>query len=153
MSLPNETIPLGVISIREGNQSDSPAIALLLAELGYPTNDEEVAGRLEQLATSPADQILVAETGRQVTAAASIHFMFYFHRGETLCKITSFVVKDGYRGRGIGSALLARIEQIARQLGCQRMELTSAESRTAAHAFYEGKGYHKAGFKFYKSLE
>jgi len=153
VSLPDKTMPPNAISIRTAVQADSSAIALLMAELGYPANKEEVDRRLEQTSTSPADLVLVAETGQQMTAMASIHFMLYFHRGETLCKITSFVVKDGYRGQGIGSALLAHIERFARERGCHRMELTSAEGRTEAHAFYEGKGYRKAGFKFYKPLE
>ncbi len=151
--MPDETAPLGAISIRAADQSDASDIAQLLGQLGYPSSSEQVAGRLVQVSASPADQVLVVEAGGQLTAMASIHFMLYFHRGETLCKITSFVVKEGYRGQGIGSALLALIEQIARLQGCRRMELTSAEIRTAAHAFYEGKGYHKAGFKFYKPLE
>jgi GNAT superfamily N-acetyltransferase len=95
---------------------------------------------------------MVVERDRAILAMASIHFMAYFHRGELLCKITAFVVDEGCRGQGVGSALLARIEQIARERGCQRMELTSAEGRQPAHAFYQGKGYKRSGFKFYKPL-
>jgi GNAT superfamily N-acetyltransferase len=107
---------------------------------------------MERLSSSAADQVLVVERDERVLAMASIHFMAYFHRGELLCKITAFVVEEGCRGQGVGSALLARIEQIARRRGCQRMELTSAAGRLPAHTFYQGKGYKNAGFKFYKPL-
>ena len=153
MSLADKAAHAGNVTIREAGMADAADIALLLGQLGYPTDITEAARRLEEIAASEADQILVVETGREVTAVASIHFMAYFHRGELLCKITAFVVKDGCRGQGVGTALLARIEQIARDRGCQRMELTSAIGRREAHAFYEGKGYQKAGYKFYKPLE
>ena len=138
--------------MRAAETADAGAIALLLGQLGYPTDPVEVPRRLEGVTNSPADQVLVAAIDNEVVAVASIHFMAYFHRGEFLCKIAAFVVKDGRRGQGIGTALLACIEQIAGQRGCDRMELTSAIGRTAAHAFYEGKGYKKSGFKFYKAL-
>lgn len=153
MTIPDELTSPAETTIRPAEASDAAVIAQLLDQLGYPTDADEVAARLERLSTSAADQVLVAQRGRQVLAVASIHFMDYFHRGELLCKITAFVVKEDCRGQGIGSALLCRIEQIARERGCQRMELTSALDRRPAHAFYQGKGYKKAGFKFYKPLK
>ena len=153
MSSAGEVAPSGKVTIRAAGMTDAADIALLLGQLGYPTDVADATRRLEEISASESDEIMVVESGREVTAVASIHFMAYFHRGELLCKITAFVVKDGYRGQGIGSALLARIEQIARDQGCQRMELTSAAGRREAHAFYEGKGYQKAGYKFYKPLE
>lgn len=152
MSSADEAIPTGKVTIRAARLADADDVALLLGQLGYLTDLADAARRLEEISASDADKILVAQSGPEVTAVASIHFMAYFHRGELLCKITAFVVKDGYRGQGIGSALLARIEQIARERGCQRMELTSAIGRREAHTFYEGKGYQKAGYKFYKPL-
>ncbi len=148
----DEGPPAGAGSIRMARPADAAAVVELLGQLGYPADPADVAGRLADLSASEADQVLLVEYGWIVLAVASIHFMAYFHRGELLCKITAFVVRDGYRGQGIGSALLAHIEHIARERGCQRMELTSAIGRLAAHAFYEGKGYEKAGFKFYKPL-
>lgn len=144
--------PADVVTIRTAEPADAAAVAELLGQLGYPADPADVAGRLAELSASDADQVLLVEHDELVLAVASIHFMAYFHRGELMCKITAFVVKDGYRGQGIGSALLAYIEHIARKRGCQRMELTSASGRLAAHAFYEDKGYQKAGFKFYKPL-
>ena len=152
MSLADESISPAATAIRPATPADAAAIAQLLGQLGYASEPADVAGRLEQLAASTADQLLVVERDQELLAVASIHFMAYFHRGELLCKITAFVVKQGRRGQGVGSTLLARIEQIARERGCQRMELTSALDRLPAHAFYQGKGYKKAGFKFYKPL-
>ncbi len=152
MSLANESISPAATAIRPATPADAAAIAQLLGQLGYASEPTDVAGRLEQLAASTADQLLVVERDQELLGVASIHFMAYFHRGELLCKITAFVAKQGCRGKGVGSTLLARIEQIARERGCQRMELTSALDRLPAHAFYQGKGYKESGFKFYKPL-
>jgi hypothetical protein len=38
--------------------------------------------------------------------------------------------------------LLNRAEQIARQAGCEEMEITSSRGREGAHRFYKSHGYH-----------
>jgi 3'(2'), 5'-bisphosphate nucleotidase len=53
----------------------------------------------------------------------------------------ALAVADGFRGRGIGSALLGAVDDAARELGCSRIELESSEWRDEAHAFYRERGY------------
>lgn len=52
----------------------------------------------------------------------------------------------------IGTKLLDKIEQIARNENIAIIGLTSSLHRESAHAFYEKKGYHKHGYKFQKTL-
>ncbi len=53
----------------------------------------------------------------------------------------ALAVEPDCRGRGIGSALLAAVDEAARELGCSRIELESSEWRDEAHAFYRERGY------------
>lgn len=57
--------------------------------------------------------------------------------------ITYVAVDDKCRKIGIGSKLLDHVLVSAKKLGCSTVELTSANSRTGAHAFYESLGFTK----------
>ena len=52
-------------------------------------------------------------------------------------------ISDAARGQGIGSRLLARAEEIARERGCVGAFLSTFEHQ--ARPFYEARGYHVFG--------
>jgi GNAT superfamily N-acetyltransferase len=47
---------------------------------------------------------------------------------------------------------MERVESEARARGCERLELTSAQRRADAHAFYSSLGFEPASQRFLKSL-
>ena len=136
--------------VREARAEDAPALAGLLGQLGYPATPEQVTGRLAGvLAESSA---LVAELDGAITGLLAAHtFDAIEHEGRA-CLVTVLVVSTRGRGRGVGSALLARIEQDARERGCARVVVTTAHHRTQAHAFYRARGYTDTGLRFVKPL-
>ncbi len=56
-------------------------------------------------------------------------------------RLVALVVDDRHRGRGVGRALMAGVEERARRLGCILLEVTSSAHRAASHRFYLGLGY------------
>ncbi len=50
-------------------------------------------------------------------------------------------VRADLRGRRIGEALMAHVEQRARDAGCGLIQLTSDKQRVEAHRFYVRLGY------------
>jgi GNAT superfamily N-acetyltransferase len=58
-----------------------------------------------------------------------------------LGRVTSLVVTERERGRGIGRRLLAAVEEYAWSNGCLRIEITSGDHRPETHRFYERVGY------------
>ncbi|HET9986518.1 MAG TPA: GNAT family N-acetyltransferase [Longimicrobiales bacterium] len=48
--------------------------------------------------------------------------------------------------------LVDRIQAIARERGCERIEVNSAEHREAAHRFYGALGYVPKSVRFQKRL-
>jgi GNAT superfamily N-acetyltransferase len=62
------------------------------------------------------------------------------------CYFGMFAVRPGEQGRGLGRALLAEAERIARmEWGCTMMAMTVIDVRAELIAWYERRGYHRTG--------
>jgi N-acetylglutamate synthase-like GNAT family acetyltransferase len=128
-------------TVRSARLSDAPRIRELLAQLGYSADLTFVEQRLEAVAESATDSVLVAEAGESVIGVVSLHSFDLFHQSGRIGRITSFVVDDSMRGSGVGKLLLAATDAFFRSAGCVRAEVTSGNHRANAHAFYESSGY------------
>lgn len=140
------------INIRQADESDADALALLVADTGfdYPTEVSLVRERLTDL-NRAGDCILVAVCKSKVIGMVLLHRTRFLHRPPD-GRISSLVVADSYRGRGIGSRLVEAAELIFRQWGCGRVEVSSGAKREAAHKFYNREGYAEQPKRFIKLL-
>ena len=109
-------------------------------------------GRLERLLADPGAQVFVAEDGGTVVGFAAMAVLRLLERDRPLCRLTSVMVAPGARGRGVGSALVERVESQASELGCDRVEVTSAIGREDARAFYTRLGFEETPRRFVKDL-
>lgn len=112
------------VEIRHAEASDAPAIAALLAELGYPASAAEVGDRLDRLDGS--DCILVTAGG-----LIALHRVPRLAEGSPFARIIALVVAADQRAQGIARALLEAAEDGARDWNCQLIEVSSA--RRARH--------------------
>ncbi|MFB9844507.1 GNAT family N-acetyltransferase [Mucilaginibacter ginsenosidivorans] len=62
-------------------------------------------------------------------------------------EIKNIAVATGFQRNGIGSCLIERIQQIAKQLGCVTIWVGTPDCATREISFYERNGFKKAGFK------
>ncbi len=86
--------------------------------------------------------VLIADADGEVVGVVQVMVFPHFqHTGGWCCELESVHVRSDWRSRGVGAALLAEAEVIARREGCYRMQLTSRNVRTDAHRFYEANGY------------
>lgn len=130
------------MEIRHARTTDAPAVTTLLAELGYPDNDEtDVRRRLERWARHPEGAAFVAEADGKVVGVVAVVAIPLFEREGSVARIVALVVDETRRGSGVGRELVAAAEAEASRLGCDTMEVTSSRHRTAAHAFYRARGY------------
>lgn len=67
--------------------------------------------------------------------------------------VDDLVTDDSARSRGIGSALLAHAEEIARRAGCSVLDLDSGVQRHGAHRFYLRERMEISSYHFVKRLE
>jgi GNAT superfamily N-acetyltransferase len=141
-----------VVAIRTMNRADAPAAAMLMSELGYPTDARSFAERFAAVSAIASDKVLIAEEAGNIVGLAALHSFEMIHRPGRLGRVTALVVAEGARGRGIGGQLLAAAEQHLRALGCTRLEITSGPERLGAHRFYETHGYEERRVRFIKDV-
>jgi ribosomal protein S18 acetylase RimI-like enzyme len=141
------------VTIRGASPRDIDAIAPLLGQLGYPASALELVGRLERLTDNPDAEVLVAELDGAVVGVAAFQLIDLLERPDPQCRITALVVDDRHRRRGVAYALLHMIEESAREVGCFRLEVTTAPERAEALAFYRAAGFDERPRRLIKPLE
>ncbi len=57
-------------------------------------------------------------------------------------------VDESYRGKGIGSELVTKIIEIAKESNCYKLIATSRTSRPKVHELYQKLGFSQHGFEF-----
>ena len=75
-----------------------------------------------------------------------------FDVNEGIAEVVTLVVKRGQRSAGVGRALLAAAEQMARQRGCDVVKIAVMAGNARAQEFYEAKGYTVAEHVLYRNL-
>lgn len=138
--------------IRTASSADAPALSRLLGQLGYPAEASAIPNRLERVLARPGTTVLVAEDGGAVVGVVTVHLFQALHTEEPNAWLTAVVVDESARGKGVGSALVARAEDWAREQGASRLSLTSALRRKEAHEFYKTRSYEHTGVRMTKEL-
>ena len=140
-------------TVRAAQPSDAPAIAALLAQLGYPSSVESVPSRLAKL-HGEGNVVVVASNAREeIVGLASAVSFAVIHTDTPVAYIIALVTDEKVRGQGIGRQMVRGLEEWARDRGCPRLSVTSGEHRHDAHAFYSRSGYPRTGRRFTKNLE
>ncbi|MFM4719340.1 GNAT family N-acetyltransferase [Aeromonas bivalvium] len=129
---------------------DVEAVARLLGQLGYEQETRRLAAALAE--DEPERRVLVAVERDRVVGVLVLHLLRPLHLASGWGLISALVVDEQARGLGIGAALLAAAEALARSAGCGQMELSSSLHREQAHHFYLGQGYLDKPRRFVKSL-
>jgi GNAT superfamily N-acetyltransferase len=140
------------ISIREARPADSPDIARLITQLGYPSTEEDIAQRLAVLTRLPEHVTFVAELDGQIVGLTGVYLDYALEISGSYGRLMGLVVEEHFRGRGIGRRLLERIEGWLRVRGASRITLSSGKQRVDAHRFYRNLGYEETGLRFAKKL-
>ncbi len=142
------------IQIREAQKDDAESISVLMAEMDHPLEVETVCANLRAMrALAPLYGTFVAVREGLVVGVVSAFASSVLHRPHPVGRISVLVVTRAFAGQGIGSALLLQAETFLRELGCGRLEVTSAAHRQEAHEFYRHRGYTQQGVRFAREIE
>ncbi len=129
-------------NIRQAIPADTNAIFSLIQELAlYEKLMHQVTGTPEDLfGNAPCAEALVVEFEGQLIGFA----LFFKNYSTFLTKpglyLEDLFVQEGYRGQGIGKALLKAVAQIAQARGYGRLEWSVLDWNATAIAFYRRMG-------------
>ena len=145
------------VKIRQATTSDIPAMnELFRKDLGYEECTMEIVEKQFAGLDNSREAVFVAEEEDDSSHIAGVihvekYNVLYF---PTMANILGIAVAADFRRQGIGSALLKRAEEWARENGASSMRLNSGESRKQAHEFYRAQGYidDKKQMRFIKEL-
>lgn len=129
------------LELREAKIDDAIDIQRLnTAEMGYDYPIEKTRQQLMELLQHEDDKIFVAEVDGVV--AGYVHANNYeLLYAPPMKNVMGIAVSSDYRRKGIGKALLERVERWAKETGAAGIRLVSGGSRIDAHSFYNSLGY------------
>src|SRR5206468_1323554 len=137
--------------LRDAKPSDAPRLVELIRFLGHEIDEKAVRKNLKALKKA-GEPPLVATLGKAVVGLIGLHRMVTVHRPAPVGRLSVLVVAAEAQGEGIGRMLVDEAERLLRKAGCQIVEVTSNDRRTAAHAFYRHMGYERTSIRFMKKL-
>ncbi|MGW2524455.1 N-acetyltransferase family protein [Streptomyces sp. NPDC001617] len=147
---------MGDLEIRPATAEDVPAIVAMLADdpLGAqresPDDPAPYLAALDRLTADPNQHLVVAvREGRVVGTLQLTIIPGLARRGATRSIIEAVRIHADERGSGLGTQFIEWAIEKSRHENCQLVQLTSDNTRTDAHRFYERLGFTAShvGFK------
>ncbi|QCR34390.1 GNAT family N-acetyltransferase [Lysinibacillus sp. SGAir0095] len=125
-----------------------------MGDLGYPTSQEQMKTRFNNMEAARNHHTLVADDEGKVVGMIGFHTGVLYSEDGIYARIIALVVDANYRNKGIGKLLLSEAENYARNLGATGIGLNSGNraERVHAHQFYKNMGYVAKSTGFAKSL-
>ena len=139
--------------LRQAVPADSPALAALAVQLGYPNTAEQIAARLAALQAAPGHVVLVALAPEGGAVIGWIHLgSTRWLESDPYAEIGGLVVDEAWRGRRIGEQLARAGIAWAAEQGFAEIRVRSNVVRADAHRFYERLGFEASHVGFKKQL-
>lgn len=136
--------------IRNAEPSDAAALVPLLKQLGYGKLTVEEVREKVAIYSAMQNRLLISESETTITSFIALHIFPLFHSPGNAGRIIAFCVDEKFRSRGVGLQMLKAAEEYFLSNGCTRIEVSSNNRRSEAHAFYLRHGYVEDSRKFVK---
>jgi GNAT superfamily N-acetyltransferase len=127
------------VSIRPGRIDDIDEEAALSRSVDWCYDERNTLAEYHDDAYEPSS-VIVAEVDGEVVGKLELFLAWKSNHGR-FGVIRRFVVKEGWRGSGIGRQLLDVALDRCRAEGCAFVELTVDVTNPAAHDFYKRVGF------------
>lgn len=132
-------------NIRFAKQSDMPKVLELIKELAVFEKEPDAVIVTEKdliehgFGKNPLFTCFVAEREHEIVAIALIYFRFSTWKGKTV-HLEDLIVKQEFRGQGLGTLLLDEVIKYGYSQGVQRICWEVLDWNTSAINFYEKQG-------------
>ncbi|MFE6650106.1 GNAT family N-acetyltransferase [Nocardioides sp. NPDC057772] len=145
------------LTFRDATFSDVDALVGLIesayrgdaSRAGWTTEADLLAGQrtdpegVREVITAPGSRLLVAEPAAE--RAAEIVACCQLQKREAYVYFGMFSVSPALQGGGVGKAVMAEAERIAREWGAEEIRMTVIRQREDLIAFYERRGFRRTG--------
>jgi GNAT superfamily N-acetyltransferase len=126
------------VNLREGQADDRPAVAGFLAQRGATR-----VARRDQLIDPLEHPALLAEDQRGGRLLGVLTYVV--DRDRAQCEVLTLHAVQQWRG--VGTALLQLVEQVAVRQGCGRLWLVTTNDNVDALRFYQRRGFRLAALR------
>jgi GNAT superfamily N-acetyltransferase len=146
------------LQIREAGEADLPLVLPLFGQLGMDDGSvlDPVGAKalFEKMRRYPDYRLYTAVLDGKVLGAFALLIMDNFaHLGAPSGIVEDVVVREGWRGKGIGAAMMRFAMACCREKNCYKMVLSSNRNRAEAHRFYRSLGFETHGYSFGVEIE
>ncbi|MFD4325552.1 GNAT family N-acetyltransferase [Nocardioides sp. NPDC058538] len=141
------------LTFRDATFSDVEALVGLIesayrgdaSRAGWTTEADLLAGQrtdpegVREVITAPGSRLLVVERAAEIVACCQLQ------KREAYVYFGMFSVSPRLQGAGVGKAVMAEAERIARVWGAEEIRMTVIRQREDLIAFYERRGFGRTG--------
>lgn len=136
---------MNTLTFRNANENDIPLILTMIRELADYENLLHEVKADEDILRYNLFERRMAEVIFPVLDGKEIGFALFFHNFSTFLGkpgiyIEDLYIREEYRHRGYGKALIEKIKGIARERECGRVEWWCLDSNTPSIRFYKNIG-------------
>jgi len=129
-----------VVLLKHMVAGDLPRTQVLLSQLGYIVDAQELSHRYDAVIRSGDHALIVAEENGPIVAFCHVYARPALDKLPEAV-VQALVVDHVHRRKGIGRRMMAAAESWSVNRGFTSGALASHVSRAAAHSFYENRGY------------
>lgn len=132
------------LEIRAAVSGDASGLAAMMTEAALAIGPVEFAGRLEALQRAGGTALVAVEWGPPSGLVVLSHHRT-LEASQPVGLITTLLVAQDSRRRGIGRVLLKAAARTARQAGCEQLLLNAEPGQVDLRAFCAATGFAEAG--------
>ena len=127
--------------------------SLFIQEAEFSFDKEvQVRGLKAIIENNDVGDILVVRDGDKVIAMVNLLYTVSTALGARVGILEDMIVSDANRGLGVGSQLLEKALDVAREKGCKRITLLTDHDNEGAHRFYERHGFSLSTMVVFRQL-
>jgi len=139
--------------MREASEEDLESVLRVYRESGIDSGQNlsaaESAAILKRIEQYPNYKVFAAEIDGQIVGTFALLIVDNLsHKGTRSGLVEAVGVLPSFQGKGIGKEMMQFAMNRCRDHGCYKMMLSSNETRTNAHKFYESLGFTRHGFSY-----
>ena len=112
---------------------------------------QDYESQISEMIAANNFKMIGAFLGEKIVGVAGYWMLRMLYCGRYI-QVSSFIVDEEQRGKGIGKKILREVEKIGKEMACEKIVLDSFTENKKSHALYYREDFYIRGFHFMKDL-